>query len=195
LKKSINLDKSEIIQLLKDDSSVTENEIQQTEDALIGFASAFAVKPDPELKDKILNKIRSLNFSKNNLHVLDLENLPILSESSNWLEWKEAVKDIQAPEEYDGIHLHTLESSDKRELFVAWVKEYVEEEVHTDLIESFILLEGTCECHITGEDGITRIVRMGEGDYITMQVGETHDVIITSLQPAKAILQWMKLSA
>ncbi len=36
---------------------------------------------------------------------------------------------------------------------------------------------------------------MGQGDFITMQIGETHDLVITSRQPAKAILQWWKLAA
>ena len=195
MKKSIDIDKSEISAWLKDGSSPDPMDVQQTEEALLKFASAHAVHPDPALKEKILNKIKSLNSAETNRQQLTLDNLPILDESSNWVDWADVVKDIQPPSNFDGIHLHSIESSDKRELFVAWVKEYVAEEVHTDLLESFILLEGTCECHITDAQGHARVVRMGVGDFITMQVGETHDVIITSLEPAKAILQWMKLSA
>jgi mannose-6-phosphate isomerase-like protein (cupin superfamily) len=75
------------------------------------------------------------------------------------------------------------------------VKEMVDEEVHYDILESFVLLEGSCECHITNEKGETRIVRMGQGDYISMKLGETHDIVITSSKPAKAILEWRKLAA
>ena len=180
---------------MNEESTPSDLEIQQTEDALNRFGAAYAVHPDEGIREKFLNKIRSLNSFKKNQRVLTLDNLPILDASSNWMEWQKVVSDIKPPENYEGIHLHTLESNDQRELFVAWVKEYVEEEVHTDLIESFILLEGTCECHITDAQGNARVVRMGVGDYITMQIGEIHDVIITSLEPAKAILQWLKLSA
>ena len=195
MKKSIEIDKSQITKWLRDESNPSGQEIQQTEDAMVKFASSYALTPDPALKEKILSKIHSLNSFKKNRQILDPDHLPILDETSNWLDWEEAVKEIKPPDHFEGIHLHSLESTEKRDLFVAWVKEYVEEEVHTDLIESFILLEGTCECHITDTEGNARVVRMQAGDYIKMQVGEIHDVIITSREPAKAILQWLKLSA
>ncbi len=195
LKKSIDINRDTINELLNNGSSPGKEEIQQTEDALIRFASTYAVHPGPDLKEKVMDKIKSLNTDLQNKQHLSFENLPPLNETSNWMEWEELVKDITPPQHFEGIHLHSLESSDKRELFVAWVKEYIEEEVHFDILESFILLEGTCECHITDAQGNARVVRMGVGDFITMQVGDTHDVIITSLEPAKAILQWMKLSA
>lgn len=119
----------------------------------------------------------------------------MLEETANWLDWQEATQGISPPEFFENIYLHPLESSEKRELFVIWVKEFVETEVHHDLLESFLILEGACECHITDEKGNTRIVRMGQGDFITMQLGETHDIRITSPEPAKAILQWKKLVA
>lgn len=195
LKKKNDILKQDISQWLEDSSSPTNIEIQQTEDAILRFAAAHAVSPDPELKNKILDKIKSLNSNKNSREPLNLDNLPILDDAANWMDWQEVVEGIHPPEHFDGIYLHSLESSPQRELFVAWVKEYVAEEVHTDLVESFILLEGTCECHITDAHGHARVVRMSAGDFITMHTGETHDVIITSLEPAKAILQWMKLSA
>lgn len=195
MKPSDDIHKEKIRQWLETESIPTDLEIQQTEDAILRFAEAHAISPDPNLKNKILEKIRSLNDFKNNREPLDLNKLPLLNSSSNWMDWQEAVKEIKPPEHFNGIHLHSLESSPQRELFVAWVKEYVDEEVHMDIIESFILLEGTCECHITDANGNARVVRMSAGDYISMHTGEMHDVIITSLEPAKAILQWMKLSA
>lgn len=169
--------------------------VDKTEDALLGFAQAHAVTPPPALKASILEKLKTLAAQKRQTSALNLNQLPLLEEHSNWLDWQAAVADILPPEEYDDIHLHTLESDDKRELFVAFVKEFVPEEVHYDLIESFLLLEGSCECHITNEAGETCIVRMGQGDLITMKIGEKHDIHITSSSPAKAILQWKKLAA
>ncbi|MEP6795889.1 MAG: cupin domain-containing protein [Saprospiraceae bacterium] len=195
MKKKNDILKSDIGQWLEDTSSPTNIEIQQTEDAILRFVAAHAVSPDPKLKNKILDKIKSLDSNKRNRETLNLDNLPILDKTSNWMDWKEVVEGINPPKDFDGIYLHSLESSPQRELFVAWVKEYIAEEVHTDIVESFILLEGTCECHITDAQGSSHLVRMAAGDFIMMNTGETHDVIITSLEPAKAILQWMKLSA
>ncbi|MEO6132012.1 MAG: hypothetical protein ABIQ02_09190 [Saprospiraceae bacterium] len=195
MKKSTNIFKADIAKWLEGESSMTDQEIQQSEEAILRFAAAHAMAPGNGMKEKIMEKIKALNSFQNNRQELKLDHLPLLDASSNWLDWQEVVKEISLPAEFDGIHLHMLENSDERELYVAWVKEYIEEEVHTDIIESFVLLEGTCECRIADANGNARIVRMGVGDFITMLPGETHDVTITSLEPAKAILQWMKLSA
>lgn len=168
---------------------------EQAEDALVQYAQAHALTPPAGLKDSIMERIRLLNAQQSAQQALDLNNLPFLDASSNWLEWQAAVADIQPPDEYEDIHMHTLESNEKRDLFVIWVKQFVPEEVHHDLLESFMILEGSCECYITNEVGETRTVRLGAGEFITMQLGETHDIHITSEKPAKAILQWHKLAA
>lgn len=173
----------------------SDTQVKQTEDALLSFAKAHQEAPPAPLRNKILEKMSALNRQKKQRQTLDPNNLPLLEASSNWLDWQTAIAGLEPPAEYEGTHLHPLESNEKRELFVAWVKEYVEEEVHHDLLESFLILEGTCECHITDEAGNTRTVRLGQGDFITMQLGEAHDIRITSLEPAKAILQWKKLAA
>lgn len=179
---------------MQDNSAISEEEVLQAEYALIRLAQDHAVIPPPLLRDKILEKIKTLDKGMKNVKELDLNNLPLLDENSNWLDWQKTVNGIEPPGDYDGIHLHSLESNDRRELFVAWVKEYIEEEVHYDLVESFILLEGACECHITDLNGNPRVIRMGVGDFISMPVGEVHDIIITSLEPVKAILQWKKIA-
>lgn len=192
-----DISKAEIEKLLSDEPAIQPDmlDINQTETALINFAKANAIVPPPPLRNSILSKINTLEAQKKEQRLLDAANLPMLDASANWLEWQSLVEGIEPPANFDNIYLHPLESNDRRELFVAWVKEMVDEEVHHDILESFILLEGTCECHITNENGETRIVRMTQGDYISMQLGETHDVVITSMQPAKAILEWRKLAA
>jgi mannose-6-phosphate isomerase-like protein (cupin superfamily) len=195
LKKSNDILKSTLQEWLKEGETFSESEVQLTEDSLIRFAQEYSVSPSPDLKSQILKKISDLKRANQNRTELQLDKLPLLDASSNWLDWEKAVEGINPPENFEGIYLHTLESTPERQLFVAWVREYVEEEVHHDLLESFLLLEGTCECHITDTEGYGRVVRMGVGDFITMELGETHDVIITSLEPAKAILQWKKIRA
>jgi mannose-6-phosphate isomerase-like protein (cupin superfamily) len=197
LKENKNISKETIRQWLNDDESPdpSAEEILQSEEALFKMAESYS-KPAPEhLRSSILQKINTLNAQKNHRQKLDVAHLPMLDEDSNWLDWAEAIKEIHPPENYHNIHLHSLESNEKRDLFVAWVKEYVPEEVHYDLLESFMILEGTCECHITDQAGDKRVVRMVAGDFITMQLGESHDIFATSPEPTKAILQWVKLAA
>jgi mannose-6-phosphate isomerase-like protein (cupin superfamily) len=172
-----------------------EQDVQQTQVALLNFAQAHAIEPPLSIKEQIMAKMAKLNDQKANQKSFDLNNLPLLTPDANWLDWKETVKNIPPPEHLEDVHLHTLESNDTRELFLAFVKEIVPEEVHHDLLESFILLDGACECHITSENGATRTVRMRTGDYIAFKIGEVHDIHITSSEPAIAILQWLKIAA
>lgn len=197
MKKQYDITNQEIGEWLFDPSvpQIDETTVSQTEDALILFAEAHSVTPPAPLRNAVLDKIRGLNIQKSNHQQLDVNQLPILDEQSNWLEWNEVVAGIEPPADYEDIHMHLLESNAQRDLYVIWVKEFVPEEVHHDLLESFMILEGSCVCYITDQAGETRIVRLGEGDFITMQLEETHDIHVTSEKPAKAILQWYKLAA
>lgn len=177
------------------ETTPSEEELTQMEDAFIAFARAHSQPPSDRLRSRVLDKIGKLNRQKKQLQHFDLQHLPLLDENTNWMDWEYAVRDIEAPEDFENIYLYPLESNENRDLFLIWVKEFVEEEVHHELLESFLILEGSCECYITNQAGQTRIVRMGQGDFITMQLEEKHDILITSLQPAKAILQWRKLAA
>lgn len=196
MKKKYDITQDEIREWLSGspDGPPSAGELEEAEEALLGFAEGYAMPPPAPLREKILGRLKALNDQKRQRQKLQPDKLPLLSASSNWLEWKEVAEGIAPPEDYENIHLHTLESTEKRELFVAWVKEYVPEEVHHDLLESFLILEGSCECFITDQAGNSHTVRLGPGGYIAMRTGETHDIRITSEQPAKAILQWLKLA-
>jgi mannose-6-phosphate isomerase-like protein (cupin superfamily) len=197
LEKNYDILRDEIRDLLTETpgKQVSHEAITQAEDDLIGLAQDYALAPPPALRNKVLDKIRLLNAQKKQRQTLDIQHLPFLDETANLLDWQELTKDIHPPEYFKDIYVHMLEENGQRELFVAWVKEFIPEEVHYDLLESFLILEGSCTCYITGADGSTRTVRLGEGDFFTMQIGEHHDLQITSSRPAKAIIQWKKLAA
>ena len=193
---------NELTQLLTDFPGVIPNphELIAAQEALTAYAIAYShltphAAPPSRLRQNILDKIHALQAQDKKSKLFDINHLPLLTPESNWLDWEATVKHIPTPCDYDNTHLHPIESNDKRDLFVAWVKEYVEEEVHFDLLESFLLLEGSCECHITALNGTKSSVCLYAGDYILLEVGEVHDIQITSKQPVKAILQWLKKAA
>ncbi|OWY21496.1 cupin domain-containing protein [Sphingobacteriales bacterium UPWRP_1] len=190
-----DITKQELEKLLATkENTPASSETEATEDALLALASDFALAPPPDLKSKILGKLSLLKNRASPHEKLDINNLPLLTEKADWFAWQEVVKGIEPPDDYDNIYLHTLELTEKRELSIVWVNEMVPEEVHHDLLESFLILEGSCECDITDAEGNTRKVRLAEGDFITMPTGETHNIIITSAKPTKAILQWLKVA-
>lgn len=197
MEKKYDISHDVIRDLLTEDSEnpIAKDQVLQAEADLIGMAEDFALDPPSGLREKVLGKIKLLNAQKRQKQKLDINHLPLLDESANWLDWKEAIAGINPPDDFEDIHMQTLLKDDTRELFVAWVKEFVPEEVHHDLVESFLILEGSCKCFITSPDGKTRIIRLAEGDFFSMQPGDNHDLQITSAQPAKAIIQWKKLAA
>jgi mannose-6-phosphate isomerase-like protein (cupin superfamily) len=174
---------------------VAQPDLDKMELALLRFAEAHAQQGPLSMRDRILAKIQKLNHQAQNRQAISLEAVPLLTVDSNWLDWQQAVGHINPPDDYDGVHLEPIREDSTVQIFVAFVKEHIDEEVHTDLMESFILLEGTCECVIKNEDGSERHVHMREGDRIEFQLGEVHDIYITSARPAKAILQWLQLAA
>ena len=197
MKNRFNITRGLLHDILKNDDVVKPSlkDIEQSEDTLIAYARIHAVAPPLSMRDKILGKIQKISDQQVNRHSFTLENAPLLTLESNWLDWVEAVKGINPPNDFEDVHLHTFRNDNVAEMHLAWVIEEVPEEVHHDVLESFILLEGTCECHILNEDGSQRTVRMREGDYISFKIGEIHDIQITSAEPAKAILQWLKIAA
>lgn len=197
MKNRFNITRGLLHDILKNDDVVKPSlkDIEQSEDTLIAYARIHAVAPPLSMRDKILGKIQKISDQQVNRHSFTLENAPLLTPESNWLDWVEAVKGINPPNDFEDVHLHTFRNDNVAEMHLAWVIEEVPEEVHHDVLESFILLEGTCECHILNEDGSQRTVRMREGDYISFKIGEVHDIQITSSVPAKAILQWLKIAA
>ncbi len=194
LKKSPEIFNDHFTEWFDEESSMHEQS-DPSEEAMIRFAKAHAITPPQKIKESILQKIIELQIAENNRQSLHIDNLPLLDATSNWLNWQACVQHISPPDEYEGVYLHTLENSPQRDLFIAWVKNNVEEEVHLDLVESFIMLEGSCECSIRDTSGKTRSIRLSAGDYLEIPVGEPHDMILTSLQPVKAILQWHKIRA
>ncbi|MBK8504237.1 MAG: hypothetical protein IPL46_19750 [Saprospiraceae bacterium] len=127
VKKNFDLSREEIqAWLTENDQSInTAEDITQVEEALLHFANVHALPPSPSLREKILAKMTSLNHDKKNCSTLKLDKLPLLDDSSNWLEWREAVESIKSPDHYENVHLYPLESNPKRDLFVVWAKDYV----------------------------------------------------------------------
>lgn len=134
-----DIDKSNIERWFSEanESTPSEAERNRAEEALIAFGWAHAQNPPDHLRDKILDKTGRLNRLKKQRQSFDIHHLPALDENANWMDWENAVRDIKAPEDFENIYLHPLESNENRDLFLIWVKEFVEEEVHHHFLKVF----------------------------------------------------------
>lgn len=194
MKQKREISKDDLRSWLEPDAS--DELLNQTEADLIRFAALHAVDPNPALRQTILDKISRLKRQALESGTIDLSNPPLITPESNYLHWQAATSAILPPAAWDEIYMHPIRSDETVDLFVIYVSHLVPEEVHHDVLESFLLLEGSCQCNITDEAGNTRTEYYSAGDYIAFAHGEVHDVRITSAErPAKAILQWLKKAA
>lgn len=199
MENKLNFSPALIKALMQDDQGhePSTEEISGIEHALNAYAHQHEKDPSTAIKDGIKAKMAKLNHQSKNRSPFTLQNIPMLSPDANLFDWDEAVAHIQPPREYDNIHMVVLVSDETRDLMLGWSKEIIPEEVHDDLIESFIVLEGSCECHIWRDDdqSFNKVVHMQTGDYLQLNIGESHDIITTSSVPVKAILQRLKIRA
>ncbi len=167
-------------------------EVELVEKTLMKLAETQLPGSSNSLKTNLLDRISGLEAA---VPVIDLANPPRLEASLNRTAWARAAAHITQPEDLENVHLHPIKDADGVQMFVAFVRSEVEEEVHHDLLESFLILEGSCECLVVDVQGRERTVRLEAGDDISFRIGETHTIFITSARPVKAILQWAAIAA
>jgi quercetin dioxygenase-like cupin family protein len=148
------------------------------EEALL--KTIFKQKPRNGLKNQILDILDNLALEEN----FDLNNPPLINQYSEMSAWQKATAEILPPAEFDNIHLHPLREDEKVHQFVAWAKINVPDELHNDMQESFLILEGSCRCQI-GE----QFFEYQAGDFFTIPLDTFHNLEVTSPQAVKVILQ------
>ncbi|MGM9509740.1 cupin domain-containing protein [Larkinella sp. GY13] len=139
--------------------------------------------PDERLKTRILNALNQLGEPP----VFDLRDLPLINAYSDAEQWQRTVASIQPTREFRNLYVHPLRSGNGIEQFILWVKEEVKPEDHHDERESFLILEGECECQIGTEK-----IRLSAGDYVDIPLDTEHTVRVLSPEPVKAIIQRVK---
>lgn len=146
---------------------------------------AEPVAPRPGLKTQIMKALGELERAP----AFDLSALPFINEYSDADQWQRTVASIQPPADYRNLFGHVLQKDSQVEQFLLWVKHSIRPEEHHDELESFLILEGRCECLIGDE-----LVQLSAGDYMAVPVDLEHTVRVISDTPVKAILQRLKIA-
>lgn len=157
-------------------------EIAAFQRSLEQYAVAVSKYPSPGLKNNLFDTIDTLAKE----YSLSLENLPLLGKHSNHESWLKLVKSILPKTLEEEVFIKILRNDHEALQCIIWLKNEYPDEVHDNLKESFIVLEGECECHIGG-----KIIKLGPGGYIDIPLYEHHDVVVTK-GPVLAIVQRLK---
>ncbi len=141
-------------------------ELTHIELALEKLANANAVAPSAALKHSILT---SLGF----VDGLDLENLPTINKDADHQLWLEALKHLIPAETNEDLFCYELRNNNLITQTLVVSKVNIPVETHEDVIESFLILKGICECTVGNE-----VFRLSTGDFIEIPLHINHDIRI-----------------
>lgn len=154
------------------------------------FVSTFQRRAPKGSKQKIIARIKQAQLKKASLN--DQERLstfvPIHSHS-DIESWQQLIAPIQPKTDFENIYIHPLYADSQKQLSIVWVKELIPEEIHPELEESFLILEGTAICTIDGVDHF-----LENGSFMKMPPLGHHKISVTSKTPAKALLSKVRIA-
>lgn len=157
-------------------------EIPELKTAVNEFQQKQSMRTLPDLSGHIWNQIREKVNS-----VPFTEPPPdngILSRHTTLDSIKREIGDLTVPDVDENITMVPFRNVLGFEQFLVRVRQFVPEETHDDLLESFYILEGTCTCFV-GENQYP----LEAGGFLEIPMFIPHSVTITSEKPVLAILQ------
>jgi mannose-6-phosphate isomerase-like protein (cupin superfamily) len=138
-------------------------------------------QPRAELKARILAEIATLSERS-----FDPARPPVLNvgaRAEDYRFWYEQ-EGIVPPAQYDDLFFIPVAMNEDGLTAVVWINGHVEEEMHDQAIEKFLVLEGSCKIDIEGE-----VHYLKAGDYLAIPKFRSHIVDVTSDIPCKLIVQ------
>ena len=160
------------------------SELRAVRQSLLGLARLYEQPPPANIKDKIFQRLEKQELDKSLLadnHTL-ARFIPI-SRHSDPHQWQNLIGHITPPDDFDNIHFHPLFDDGSRQLYIAWARQGIPDEVHHDIIEKFLVLEGACTCRL-GHDR----VELTPGSFLEIPLRIVHNLRVTSPAPVKVIL-------
>lgn len=161
-------------------------EIRKTLETLARY-STVAV-PRPHVKKELFQLIDQLEEEE----TIDLQHPPMIHRHSDASAWNKAVAHLIPNVDEGDTRYYFLQDRPDFQLCVAWLDNQLVEDGHDpeEFEESFLILEGTCECNIGGE-----IFHLQAGDYLPIPRFTQHTIRNTSTHPqtfVKAMVQRRK---
>jgi mannose-6-phosphate isomerase-like protein (cupin superfamily) len=126
--------------------------------------------PDPALKETIWNLVENVNREEKGL-----EGLPVLNRFSERDTWLKMVQPFLPGKLEQDLFVRTIRDDAGCTQFVLWTKIDIPEEVHEDVQECFIVLDGKCECYVGDE-----VFRLSAGGFFEIPLHVPHRVKIIS---------------
>lgn len=145
-------------------------EAEAINEALNAYSCSEQVKPSERLKEQIWQTLENLRQEE----LMAISDLPLLNKYSDKNNWLKIVKPLLAEKPVGKkMFIRVLRDDEKAFQSFIWTNVDYPDEVHDDLQECFMILEGECECYV-GE----QVIKMGPGDYYEIPMHLHHDIKI-----------------
>lgn len=161
-----------------------QDEISANKRALENYANQLAQQPSDSVKAKLFQSIDVLIEEQN----ASLNNLPLLNKNSDYKNWLKIVAPLIVTHQEKEFSFQVLRDDETVLQMLVWTKVDYPDEVHDHLKESFIILQGECECYV-GEN----TYKLGPGGYLDIPLFQHHDIKVVK-GPVLAIVQRLKVA-
>jgi mannose-6-phosphate isomerase-like protein (cupin superfamily) len=145
--------------------------LKREEDSMLHAAQEHADAPPPEFKAGMWELLRNVNKEKQ----MDPNDLPFINRFTDHNKWLRFVEG-KIPEQVNEDRIvDVLQNNEKITQALVISKTDFENEEHVNELESFIILQGECECTI-GDN----VFRLGPGGFTDIPLHTPHTVRIIS---------------
>jgi mannose-6-phosphate isomerase-like protein (cupin superfamily) len=158
-------------------------EIEEIGLALSRYANARAVTPDPMIEPFLMARIDYMERIKKGETPAFPPLIQMGSTIADYLQWLSRT-DLGPTEPLTSVHASIIGYTPDVTTAIVWLKDGAPDETHTNELEKFLIVEGTCDI-IMGKE----VRKMNPGDVLIIPLHVTHSVRVTSSQPCKIILQ------
>ena len=180
-----NLTEAEIVdvQILAATHPAIAQEIFEIEKSLEIYALSQPLQPDVMVKPTIFSTI---DFFDRITKGEPASFPPLLHEGSKISDYAEWLNrdDMQFPNDFVDFHGKIIAHNEIASTLIVWLKNGTPAETHTNELESFLIVEGTCTITIDNDKFYLKA-----GDVLSIPLYKSHFVQVTSLYPCKVILQ------
>ncbi len=142
-------------------------EITKIQMTLEAYAQEQAIEPPAHMQDMISALIDNLAKEAS----MNRHDLPILNKFTNYRSWLQLVQDDIPQNIRNGRYAKMLTHTSSVMQMLLVSETDIEEELHADEMESFIILQGTCDCRV-GD----KVFSMKAGDFMEIPLHVHHDV-------------------
>ena len=158
-------------------------ELKQIAETLEQYATLNAVDPDVTIKPLLLGIIDYENRLKNGEKAFSP---PMLNPTSRLDDFADVLKreDMVAPEDFKDFFVKIFGYNENAMTALVWIRKRSPLEVHNHEHENFFIVEGSCDIVVDGE-----VNSLVPGNYFSIPLHKSHEVIVTSEIPCKVILQ------